>query len=99
MAHGPARIARLRKRQIAVGTDADLVAFAPDETFTVDAAALQHRNPGTPYERRRLTGVVRRTWLRGVETADGRPRGRLISAGRASHPCLRSQRARTGNSA
>jgi allantoinase len=82
MACAPARIARLPKGQIAVGADADLVAFAPDERFTVDAAALQHRNPVTPYDRRALTGVVRRTWLRGVDTADGQPRGRLISAGR-----------------
>jgi allantoinase len=82
MAHEPARRTRLPKGQIAVGADADLVAFAPDEAFTVDAAALHHRNPVTPYERRALTGVVRRTWLRGVDTGIGtaneRPRGRLI---------------------
>jgi len=83
MAHEPARHTRLPKGQIAVGAAADLVAFAPDETFTVDAAALHHRNPLTPYERRALSGVVRRTWLRGVDTADDKPHGRLIGPDRA----------------
>jgi allantoinase len=82
MAHQPARLARLAKGQIAEGADADLVAFAPDEAFTVDAARLHHRNPVTPYDGRALTGVVRRTWLRGVDTADDQPRGRLIPRGR-----------------
>jgi allantoinase len=83
MSHAPARLAGLPKGQIAVGADADLVAFAPDEPFTVDAARLHHRNPVTPYDGRTLTGVVRRTWLRGVDTAEGPPTGRLLSAGRA----------------
>jgi allantoinase len=84
MAHEPARRTRLPKGQIAVGAAADLVAFAPDEAFTVDAAALHHRNPMTPYERRALTGVVRRTWLRGVDTdaGDEQPSGRLIGPDR-----------------
>ncbi|HEX2074063.1 MAG TPA: allantoinase AllB [Geodermatophilus sp.] len=81
MAEAPARLAGLPgKGAIAVGRDADLVAFAPDERFTV--AGLHHRNPVTPYAGRELTGVVRRTWLRG-ELADGAPRGRLLSRGDA----------------
>ncbi|MGY1808784.1 allantoinase AllB [Blastococcus sp. SYSU D00669] len=77
MATAPARLAGLPgKGEIAVGRDADLVAFAPDEHWTV--AELLHRNPVTPYAGRRLTGRVRRTWLRG-ELADGAPRGRLLS--------------------
>ncbi|MGX5658049.1 allantoinase AllB, partial [Geodermatophilus nigrescens] len=69
MAEAPARLAGLPgKGAIAVGRDADLVAFAPDEPFTV--GRLEHRNPVTPYAGRELTGVVRRTWLRGRE-ADG----------------------------
>jgi allantoinase len=80
MSHAPARLARLPKGQISEGSDADLVAFAPEAAFTVDAALLHHRNPLTPYDGRPLTGVVRRTWLRGVDTADGPPRGRLLHA-------------------
>ncbi|MGY1610102.1 allantoinase AllB [Geodermatophilus sp. SYSU D00700] len=79
MSAAPARLAGLPgKGAIAVGRDADLVAFAPDERFTV--GRLEHRNPVTPYAGRELTGVVRRTWLRGRE-ADGSPLGRLLDRG------------------
>jgi allantoinase len=79
MSAAPARLAGLPgKGAIAVGRDADLVAFAPDEAFTV--GRLEHRNPVTPYAGRELTGVVRRTWLRGQE-ADGSPLGRLLDRG------------------
>ncbi|PWW21989.1 allantoinase [Geodermatophilus normandii] len=79
MSAAPARLAGLpRKGAIAVGRDADLVAFAPDEPFTV--GRLEHRNPVTPYAGRELTGVVRRTWLGGRE-ADGSPLGRLLGRG------------------
>ncbi|MGY1733797.1 allantoinase AllB [Geodermatophilus sp. SYSU D01045] len=79
MSAAPARLAGLPgKGAIAVGRDADLVAFAPDERFTV--GRLEHRNPVTPYAGRELTGVVRRTWLRGRE-ADGSPLGRLLGRG------------------
>jgi allantoinase len=79
MSAAPARLAGLPgKGAIAVGRDADLVAFAPEERFTV--GRLEHRNPVTPYAGRELTGVVRRTWLRGRE-ADGGPLGRLLRRG------------------
>ena len=54
------------KGQISVGWDADLVVFAPDEEWVVDAANLHHRQAVTPYENRTLTGVVHATFLRGV---------------------------------
>jgi allantoinase len=80
MAAGPARIAGLAaKGRIEPGGDADLVAFAPDDSFVVDPARLRHRHKLTPYAGQRLDGVVRRTWLRG-EPADGPwPAGRLLA--------------------
>lgn len=83
MATGPARVAGLAgKGAITPGNDADLVAFAPDQSWIVDPAALLHRHPVTPYAGRELTGVVRATWVRGrkVDTdADAAPYGRLLS--------------------
>ena len=68
MAGGPAELAGLAgKGRIAIGCDADLVAFAPDASFVVEPAKLEHRHKLTPYAGRSLTGVVRRTWLRGRE--------------------------------
>jgi allantoinase len=79
MSAAPARLAGLPgKGSIAVGKDADLVAFAPEERWTV--GDLEHRNPVTPYSGRELHGVVRRTWLRG-RPADGEPAGRLLRRG------------------
>jgi allantoinase len=79
MAARPADIAGVAgKGRIAVGYDADLVAFAPDEQFTVDASALHHRHAVTPYDGVRLYGVVRQTWLRGTPVGEA-PHGVLLS--------------------
>jgi allantoinase len=79
MARGPADLAGLEaKGRIAVGRDADLVAFAPDEAFVVEPGMLRQRHPTTPYAGRRLTGVVRTTWLRG-RPVDETPRGRQLT--------------------
>jgi allantoinase len=79
MAATPALLAGVHgKGEIRPGSDADLVVFAPDERFTVDARALYHRHPVTPYDGRDLFGVVRATYLRG-EPVDGRSRrGRFV---------------------
>ncbi|MET9683539.1 allantoinase AllB [Streptomyces coeruleorubidus] len=72
-----------RKGAIAPGRDADFAVLAPDETFTVDPASLQHRNRVTAYAGRTLYGVVKSTWLRGQRiVADGQftePKGRLLT--------------------
>ena len=83
MAEGPAAFVGLeRKGRIAVGCDADLTVFAPEESWTVDPQRLHHKNPVTPYAGRTLTGTVRRTYLRG-EPVDvtAEPRGRLLERG------------------
>ncbi|WP_338600775.1 allantoinase AllB [Saccharopolyspora sp. SCSIO 74807] len=73
-----------RKGSLAVGADADLCVFAPDDAFVVDAAALQHRNPVSAYHDRALAGRVRQTWLRGNRIdVTGPPRGTLLSRGEA----------------
>ena len=81
MSAAPARLAGLPgKGGIAVGKDADLVAFAPDETWQV--GRLYHRNAVTPYAGRELTGAVRTTWLRGRQVdPEGAPLGRLLDRG------------------
>ena len=69
LAEHPAKLAGLahRKGRIEAGCDADLVVLDPEAAFMVDAAALFHRHPVSPYHGRALRGVVERTYLGGVE--------------------------------
>ena len=88
MSAAPARLAGLRhKGRIAPGFDADFCVFDPEASFTVDAGKLFHRHAGTPYAGRRLTGVVRQTFLRGelvnFERDADSPRGQLLAHRRA----------------
>jgi allantoinase len=78
------RYGLLNKGDIAVGYDADLVLFDPDETFTVRAAESESAQGYTPFEGMELTGRVRATYLRGeIVYADGNvvggARGRYLS--------------------
>ena len=82
MSNATARFAGLEsKGRIAVGADADLVVFAPDETFTVHADQLLHKNPVSAFDGRELRGVVRQTLLAGrpVDVSPNtEPRGLLL---------------------
>ena len=79
MSDAPARrVGLTAKGRIAEGAAADLAVFAPDARFTVDAVALEHRHPVSPYDGRELTGIVRATYLAGVQIDRSTPRGRLL---------------------
>jgi len=67
MAEAPAKLAGCgsRKGKIAAGCDADFIVFDPDKEFTVTADGLHYRHRVSPYLGHRLTGKVRRTYLRG----------------------------------
>ncbi|GAA2693422.1 allantoinase AllB [Streptomyces lunalinharesii] len=88
MSAAPAELVGLGdKGAIAAGRDADFAVLAPDATFTVDPAELQHRNKITAYAGKTLYGVVRSTWLRGRKINDGatlaEPTGELLERPRA----------------
>ncbi len=84
MATRPAALAGLSwKGRLAVGCDADLVAFDPDALCTVHGATLARPDPVSPYEGRVLAGAVRAVWLRGEAVTAGAPRrGHLIIRGK-----------------
>jgi len=72
-----------RKGRIAVGHDADLVAFDPDVVDVVDPTQLAHRHKVTPYAGREARGRVVHTWLRGTAVVrdgalQGEPRGQAL---------------------
>ncbi|GKV71063.1 allantoinase AllB [Pseudarthrobacter sp. NCCP-2145] len=82
MGEKPAALARLStKGQLALGYDADFAVFAPDEAFVVDVSKLKHKNPITPYDGKALSGVVRKTFLRGAVVDGQTPTGKLIRRG------------------
>ena len=87
MSAGPAALTGLSsKGAIGVGGDADLVVFAPDESFVVEPDQLYHRHRVTPYAGTTLSGRVRTVWCRGRRVVrdgivSGSPHGHLLRKG------------------
>jgi dihydropyrimidinase len=73
VATAPARLFGLfpRKGTVAVGSDADLVLFDPQERWTVRAAAHHSLSDYSLFEGRELTGRVKKVFLRGQCIVDG----------------------------
>jgi allantoinase len=59
------RFGLLTKGDIAVGYDADLVLFDPNQSFVVSAKESESQQGYTPFEGVELTGKVKSTFLRG----------------------------------
>jgi len=65
-----------RKGKIAVGYDADLVVWQPEESFTVKTKDIFHRHKTTPYLDQQLFGKVVQTYVNGVAVyEDGKMTG------------------------
>jgi len=90
MCQRPSEIGRLAaKGTLEPGKDADLICFAPDETFTLASEDIFHRHKLTPYCGRRMFGVVEQTFLRGRLIYDrgswaNEPQGQIVRV--ASRP-------------
>jgi hypothetical protein len=83
MAERPTRLAGLaHKGSIALGGDAGFCLLAPTRRSSSTCTGSAHRNPVSPYDGRALSGMVRRTWLRGARIdVSGPPAGRLLRRG------------------
>jgi allantoinase len=89
MATEPANFAGLgnRKGKISCGYDADLVLFDSEKNYCIESKLIKYRHKITPYEGRIVTGMVKRTYVRGeVVYKDnkllGKPIGKPILASR-----------------
>ncbi|WIB25609.1 allantoinase AllB [Curtobacterium sp. MCSS17_015] len=72
---GPAALAGFTDRGvIAPGALAHFAVFDPDAVSTIEAGALEHRNPVSAFDGLRARGRITETWLRGrriTSTTDG----------------------------
>lgn len=72
----PARLMGMEAGRLAAGAPADLVLFDPDAPFVLDRFTLRSKSKNTPFDRRRMTGRVLRTIVRGAIVYDRAAEGR-----------------------
>jgi dihydroorotase len=63
----PAKLLGLEAGRMSEGAPADLVLFDPEKPFVMDRYALKSRCKNTPFDTRRMQGVVFRTFVGGEE--------------------------------
>lgn len=68
LCEGPARLLgkQLSKGKIAIGYDADIVIWNPEQQFTVTEEMILHKHKTTPYLHQQLYGTVSYTFLNGT---------------------------------
>jgi dihydroorotase len=71
LTHKPAEILGLPKGTLAVGTDADICIFDPDERWTPHAESSFSRSRNSPWYGQTLRGRVKHTFVAGFEVYDG----------------------------
>ncbi|RMZ81431.1 hypothetical protein DV738_g2317, partial [Chaetothyriales sp. CBS 135597] len=81
-----------RKGRLAVGFDADICVFDDESEWVVEKNVMLWRNKCSPYQDRKLRGIVRETWVRGrrvfvrgapgdgftIDGKEGKPQGLLL---------------------
>jgi len=67
LALNPAKLLGLAAGRLAVGAPADLVLFDPAKPFVLQRASLRSKSKNTPYDLRRMEGVVLRTFVSGEQ--------------------------------
>ncbi len=66
MSRSPAALLALDKGRIAVGDDADVVIFDPDEEWTIDREKFASKGRNTPFHGRKVKGKVKYTIANGT---------------------------------
>ncbi len=76
MAKAPAAMLGLTKKEVAVGSAADLTIFDTNATWTVDKEQMASKSRNTPFHGWTLQGMVRYTLVNGcIVVKDGKPVG------------------------
>lgn len=67
LALNPAKLLGMAAGRLAVGAPADLILFDPNKPFVLHRANLRSKSKNTPYDLRRMEGVVLRTFVAGAQ--------------------------------